>query len=202
MHSFSVGFKNIGLFILFFFLLAFVDAQNTMDLAGLTSATPMAGAFSLRKLSSSYSGNAIRVRRSSDNATQDIGFLTSGFLDTASLKTFVGISATDSGLVTIWYDQSGNARNVAQPTKGNQPSVMIGGKVNRYGNANTPTVLFNIAKRTYLTINFGSPVTAATTNAVAAYTKGSDFIATSNSNPGVISGGPAQIQLVCMALQY
>jgi len=37
------------------------------------SNTP-AGAYGLRKLSSSYSGSAIRVRRSSDNTEQDIGF--------------------------------------------------------------------------------------------------------------------------------
>ncbi len=37
------------------------------------SNTP-AGAYGLRKLSSSYTGSAIRVRRSSDNTEQDIGF--------------------------------------------------------------------------------------------------------------------------------
>ena len=31
-------------------------------------------AYSLRKLSSTYSGSTIRVRRSSDNTEQDIGF--------------------------------------------------------------------------------------------------------------------------------
>ena len=33
------------------------------------------GAYSLRKLSNSYTGAAIEVRRSSDSATQDIGFV-------------------------------------------------------------------------------------------------------------------------------
>ena len=46
-------------------------------------------AYSLRKLSSTYSGSAIRVRRSSDNAEQDIGFV-DGDLDTQSLLDFVG----------------------------------------------------------------------------------------------------------------
>jgi hypothetical protein len=46
-------------------------------------------AYSLRKLSSTYSGSAIRVRRSSDNAEQDINFV-GGDLDTQSLLDFVG----------------------------------------------------------------------------------------------------------------
>ncbi|HKC69412.1 MAG TPA: hypothetical protein VKG26_14350, partial [Bacteroidia bacterium] len=46
-------------------------------------------AYSLRKLKCTYAGNAINVRRSCDNATKDIGFTSSGDLDTVSLKTFV-----------------------------------------------------------------------------------------------------------------
>jgi hypothetical protein len=45
-------------------------------------------AYSLRKLRTAYSGNAIKVRRSSDNLEQDIGFVGND-LDTASLLTFV-----------------------------------------------------------------------------------------------------------------
>jgi hypothetical protein len=46
-------------------------------------------AYSLRKLRTAYSGSAIRVRRSSDNAEQNIGFV-GGDLDTQSLLDFVG----------------------------------------------------------------------------------------------------------------
>jgi hypothetical protein len=46
-------------------------------------------AFSLRKLSSTYGGSAIRVRRNSDNTEQDIGFV-SNQLDTTALQSFVG----------------------------------------------------------------------------------------------------------------
>lgn len=41
-------------------------SQNVLDNAGLTAGTPASVAFSLRKLSSSYTGPAIKVRRSSD----------------------------------------------------------------------------------------------------------------------------------------
>ena len=49
-----------------------------------------AAAYSLRKLRTAYSGYAIRVRRSSDNTSQDIGFDANGNLDTTSLLAFVG----------------------------------------------------------------------------------------------------------------
>jgi hypothetical protein len=80
-------------------------------------------AYSLRKLSSTYSGSAIRVRRSSDNTEQDIGF-TSDVLDTTSLLSFVG---SNNGYITTWYDQSGNGINAVQSTATNQPSIILFG---------------------------------------------------------------------------
>lgn len=46
-------------------------------------------AYSLRKLKSDYTGPAIRVRRSNDSTSQDIGFDTNGNLDTTSILSFV-----------------------------------------------------------------------------------------------------------------
>ena len=46
-------------------------------------------AYSTRRLASAYVGSAIRIRRSSDNAEQDIGFVGEN-LDTAAISTFVG----------------------------------------------------------------------------------------------------------------
>ena len=48
-----------------------------------------AATYSFRKLRNSYAGSAIRVRRSSDNAEQDIGFVGKN-LDTGSLASFAG----------------------------------------------------------------------------------------------------------------
>jgi hypothetical protein len=84
-----------------------------------------AAAYSLRKLRSAYSGSAIRVRRSSDNTEQDIGF-SNNQLDTSSLTTFC--SGTN-GFVKTWYDQSGNARHATQTTAANQPQIVSGGSV-------------------------------------------------------------------------
>ena len=82
-----------------------------------------AAAYSLRQLSSTYSGNAIKVRRASDNAEQDIAF-SNNELDTATLETFA--SGTDA-FVTTWYDQSGNGRNATQATAAAQPKIVSSG---------------------------------------------------------------------------
>jgi hypothetical protein len=85
-----------------------------------------AAAYSVRKLRTAYTGSAIRVRRSSDNAEQNIGFTESGNLDTSALTTFC--SGTN-GFVTTWYDQSGNARHVTQTTAANQPQIVSSGAI-------------------------------------------------------------------------
>jgi hypothetical protein len=84
------------------------------------------GAYSLRKLSSTYSGSAIRVRRSSDNTEQNIGFDGSGNLDTTALTSFVGAG---NGFITTWYDQSGNGYNLTQTTAASQPKIVNSGTV-------------------------------------------------------------------------
>lgn len=83
-------------------------------------------AYSLRKVKSNYNGSAIRVRRSSDNTELDIGFDSNGNLDTSALLSFVGSS---KGYVSIWYDQSGNARNATQTTTTRQPRIVNSGGV-------------------------------------------------------------------------
>jgi hypothetical protein len=84
-----------------------------------------AAAYSLRLLRSAYTGNAIRVRRASDNTEQNIGFVNNE-LDTASLTSFC--SGTN-GFVTTWYDQSGNGRDATQSTGANQPQIVNSGSV-------------------------------------------------------------------------
>lgn len=83
-------------------------------------------AYSTRKIRSGYSGSAIRVRRSSDNAEQNIGFTAAGDLDTAALLAFTG---TSNGFVTKWYDQSGNGRDCIQATAALQPQISMNGIV-------------------------------------------------------------------------
>jgi len=90
-----------------------------------------AAAYSLRKLRNGYVGNAIRVRRSSDNAEQDIAFNNSGGLDTVSLLAFVG---SGDGFVTTWYDQSGNGKHAYQISASSQPRIVLGGAIDLINN--------------------------------------------------------------------
>lgn len=100
------------------------------------------GGYSMRKISSTAT-NCIRVRRSSDNAEQNIGFVGND-LDTTSLLSFVG---ANDGFVTTWYDQSGNGRDavtgfaIVQPrivnagvleTKNTKPAIYFNDKWLRY----------------------------------------------------------------------
>ena len=74
-------------------------------------------------LDNTYSGNAIKVRRSSDNAEQDIAFVNNE-LDTATLETFAG---SGDAFVTTWYDQSGNGVDAANATASAQPQIVSSG---------------------------------------------------------------------------
>jgi hypothetical protein len=93
--------------------------------------TTSRAAFSLRLLSSTYLGACIRVRRSTDNTEQDIGFNTYHALDTTALLSFCGVG---SGFVTIVYDQSGNSRNRTQTIQNRQPRIVLNGVVETFKN--------------------------------------------------------------------
>jgi hypothetical protein len=118
--------------------LGIIGSQEVFDFFGLLDLYPnAAAAYSLRKLTRLYTGSAIRVRRSSDNAEQNIGFANNQ-LDIADLQSFC--SGTD-GFVTTWYDQSGNGRNATQTTAVNQPQIVSSGSV--ITENNKPTLQFD-----------------------------------------------------------
>jgi hypothetical protein len=98
---------------------------------------PSSVAYSLRKLRTAYTGSAIRVRRSSDNNEQDIGFDGSGVLNTATLLSFCGAG---DGFVTTWYDQSGNGINATQTSATSQPQVVTSSVL--VTNGGLPSILF------------------------------------------------------------
>jgi len=100
------------------------SAQNLLDLAGLSESAATTVAYSVRKLSTGYTGNCMQVRRSSDNAVQDIGFTAGGELDITALQAFAG---TGDAFVVTWYDQSGNAHHLTQAAEANQPRIVRAG---------------------------------------------------------------------------
>jgi len=93
--------------------------EDASGFSGLLDDYPgAAAAYSLRLLDSTYTGSAIRVRRASDNAEQDIGF-DNNELDTAALASFC--SGTN-GFVKTWYSQTGS-HDTTQTATGSQPKI-------------------------------------------------------------------------------
>ena len=110
-----------------------VDAANIAKVNGLVFSSEVflldtypgaAAAYSVRKLSSTYSGSAMRVRRTvAPFDEQDIGFDSNGDLDTAAITSFGG---SDSLTVSVWYDQSGGSNDASQATATAQPQIYDG----------------------------------------------------------------------------
>jgi hypothetical protein len=77
-----------------------------------------------RRINPLWTGALIQVRRSSDNALQDIFPDQSGNLNLQQLFTFIGAS---SAFVRTVYDQSQQGRHLIQTTLANQPRLMNAG---------------------------------------------------------------------------
>jgi len=107
--------------------LGLIGSQD-FGFTGLLDFYPNAGAaYSLRQLSSTYTGDAIQVRvNTTGQPTYDIGFV-NGELDTSTLEGYCtgGLDA----FVTTWYDQSGNGYDATQTTDANQPQIVTSGSV-------------------------------------------------------------------------
>ena len=136
------------------FLALNIQAQNILDKTGLGAGATAAAAYSTRLLSSSYAGYALRVLRTSDNSTADIGFTAGGDLDIATLSTFVGSS---NGQVTIWYDQSGHGLDLTQATPANQPVLVNAGVVNTENGQ--PFIRFYGSGSAYNSLNLAADMT-------------------------------------------
>ena len=70
-----------------------------------------------RRVLSSYTGSLVRLRRASDNAEADFGYLGNGDLDVAAIAAWAGGA---SYVVTV-YDQAPARDNVTQGVAANQP---------------------------------------------------------------------------------
>lgn len=103
-----------------------LDLQELTDDGRTGSVIPAKAAYSLRNLSSSYSGNVIEVRRSSDDTTQNF---TADEITDGTLLAFVGTGGSDNGFVKTWYDQSGNTNHATQPTPASQPKIVDAGSL-------------------------------------------------------------------------
>lgn len=80
-------------------------------------------AFSLRRLSGTYFGPCIRIRRDNDDAETDIFFNSVGIVNTLAIASFCG---TNTAKIKIWYDQSGNSLDAVQTDNTQQAFIYNG----------------------------------------------------------------------------
>lgn len=97
-------------------------------------------AYSLRRLSANFTGSLIRVRRSSDNVEQDIGFNLANVLDTTALLAFVG---ANNGFIVKWYDQVTGTASATQATAASQPRIVSAGVLETLNSLPTVNVIAN-----------------------------------------------------------
>jgi hypothetical protein len=98
----------------------FTVDQIETNTAGSTSATSAATSIPAAALV------GMTVRRSSDNAEEEINDDADGYIDETALTTHTG---ANSGFVTSWRDDSGNGNHAVQTTSTQQPRVVNAGTV-------------------------------------------------------------------------
>ena len=178
--------------ILLLLLSAFIsNAQNALDNIGLTNATPASVAFSLRQLSTTYTGPLVRIKVGGsfydvypDASTKNFS-LSSKI--SASISTYNAaiagasanalstiISGSTDATVAIWYDQSGNGVHVLS-SDASAKIITAGSILTMSGQ---PTINFNNST-SYLksssNVNYSSQ-SWATVNAVAQNVASTDGI--------------------------
>ena len=171
----------VGFFLAFSSVLV---AQNTLETIGLSSSTPAASSYSLRKMSATYSGPLVRITIGTNyydvypDATSGFFALTSKIsaavttynaaisVATSNNLSTVITSGTTNATVAIWYDQSGNANNVVQATTANQPRIINLGSIEKLNGL--PTLRFIGAASNFMeSVNNVSISGASSVNAVS-----------------------------------
>jgi hypothetical protein len=167
-----------------------------IEIAGLLDQYSGAAAgYSLRKLSNSYTGFAIKVQDTVGGATQDIGFNADGELDTVALLAYAG---SNDVFVETWYDQSGSGNNATQPSSGARPQIVSSGAVIVDGNGK-PAVQFDGADDA---LNSTSNVSMPLNNAIAIVAQGTSTTTDEVFNINGTSGLNIRIQSNNVRLLY
>jgi hypothetical protein len=156
------------------------SAPFVLDLLGTAAA-----AYGLRKMRSAYAGAALRVRRASDDAEQDIGF-DGESLDWADAISFKGASAIT---VVLWYDQSGNARNLDALANNREPVLDTSTELINFDGSDDlfRTANFDLSGTNAVSVFFAGKVDAAAAQFVAQVFDGSGAnIATIQDNGSLL----------------
>ncbi len=183
-----------------------------MDNVGLTSATPASVAYSLRQLSTSYTGPLVRVKVGAsfydvypDASTKKFSLSSKISSSISSYNASVSAASADAlstiisgstdATVAIWYDQSGNGVHVLS-SSATAKIITAGSLLTMSGQ---PTIYF-YGSTSFMTssnsVNYSSQQWA-TVNAVA------QNVGCTDSNSGIISvGGPEVIAGFSWGLNY
>ncbi|MFI6925361.1 alpha-L-arabinofuranosidase B [Nonomuraea spiralis] len=98
-------------------------AQQSCDLYAAGGTPCVAAHSTTRALYAAYNGPLYQVRRTSDNATRDIGLLSAGgYADAAAQDSFcAGVTC----LITVVYDQSGRGNHLTQAPPGGYDNLAL-----------------------------------------------------------------------------
>jgi len=131
-----------------------IDGDNIIDESGeflvselapdlspylLDTYTGAAVGYSLRRISFTYTGFAVKVQDNVGGATLDVGFNSNRELDTAAIAAYGG---SNDVFVTTWYDQSGNSNNATQASSVVRPKIYDGTTGTVVDNNGKPTLSF------------------------------------------------------------
>ena len=169
---------------------------------GGTSIGTPAAAYSLRNLSTTYTGNVVDVRRSSGGTES----FTAAEVADGALTDWVGVG--NDGFVSKWYDQSGNDNHATQGTAASQPKIVDGGSlvsggidfdgVNDFmqvaiGTITQPISGFSVFKNDSLTFAPSIWDSISATNRVVSYSVATDDTFRISAGTAIISAASAQV---------
>ncbi len=191
--------KHLLLLLLFVAFNVQLKAQNTLDNVGLTSAAPASVAYSLRQLSTTYTGPLVRIKvgtsfydvypevstkkfsLSSKISAAVSTYNASVAVASANALSTIITSGITNATVAIWYDQSGNGVNVLSSSA--TAKIITAGSINTI--SGQPTINFPDSTSFLVstsTVNYSSQ-SNATINAVA------QDVASTNYISGILTTG-------------
>jgi len=166
---------------MYFFFNSVRERKLILDDVSVSSSV----AYSLRKLKNNYAGSAIKVRRSSDNAELDIGFV-NGELDTQAITNFLesnvitsplGVDVNTNGVSDNWGSYAGATTTTFQVANSEQ-IISIENASNKNG---------SVVETPYISMTAGVGLKLSITFRKTGDVKGGIYVNCFNSSNGYLS---------------
>jgi hypothetical protein len=124
----------------------------------------IAGIYSFRKVKAAYPGPSARIRRSLDDAQQDIRFVGDGIDSDFDVVAATNFCAATPCYLAVWFDQNDNLRDLIQTsnTAASQPQLVFG-----CGDGGRPCLEMTQASQTLTSGNW-TPVAPVSLNRISA----------------------------------